>query len=112
MTFKKRKLPEYQLTAKEIEDFRSLNVRMDNIQKTIETADKNAPEAFWTAAFKHKDELSVELSNWWTNVQTRLHTPNEARVDANAGCLYLLIDENGNVDATSTNIDVISLDWE
>lgn len=111
MKFKKRKLSEYELTKAELDKFRSISVRMDNIEKTIEGADKNAPESFWSAAFKHKDSLSVELREWWTEVQGRLHSPDEARVDPNAGCLFVLVDENGNIDGTSS-VDILSVDWE
>jgi len=111
MNFKKRKLTEYELTKDELDKFRSISVRMDNIETTINTAAKDSPEAFWSAAFKHKDGLSVELRDWWTEVQGRLHSPDEARCDPNAGCLFVLVDANGNIDSTSS-VDTNAIDWE
>lgn len=110
MNFKRKKL-DYELTQDEINAFRSINVRMENIEKTINSADKNAPEAFWSAAFKHKDELTVELREWWTSIQTKYKSPDAARMDPNAGCLFVLLDENGNEDAETSLDNIFNIPW-
>lgn len=99
----KRKLS-YEITQAEIDSFSSISVRMDNIEKTIAEAkaDPATSEAFWTAAFNHKDKISAELADWWNKLKARLGVSlDAARVDPNAGCLFELIGDDGKVDTVS-----------
>lgn len=111
MDFKKRKL-DYELTNEEVDSFRAINVRMDTIERTIKEADKNAPEAFFTAALNKKEQVAESLRKWWDGLQARLGVNlGSARVDPEAKVLFELIGPDGKVD-TTTSIDPITIDFE
>ena len=97
----KRKL-DVAITEAEIAEFKSIGTRQNNIAQTIAGASKNAPESFFSAAFKHQDKLKEEEVAWWEKIQKKYNTPDSARCDVVAGCLFELIDDNGNVDVTTT----------
>lgn len=110
--FFKRKLG-IEPTEKELEEFKSISIRMDGIEEQLKTAreEGSASEAFFNAAFAHKDKLQVELKDWWEKAKANhKDLPGSARVDTEANCFFELVDADGKIDTTS-RIDPTTIEF-
>lgn len=107
MALTKRRL-DIELDPKEIDEFRSINVKMDNAERTLKIPDGS--EALYAAGIKNREAVQFELADWWNKIQKKYNVPGTARVDLVKECLFEAVDENG-VPSDADNIDPNKLEW-
>ena len=89
------------IDPEDINIFRRLQIKLDNINnsinlasKAIGNASKDTREAYFTAAFKHQDEIQDQLTDWWASMKTKYDVSDFVRTDFDKSCFYELVDDN------------------
>lgn len=87
----------------DIDKFKKLQIKIDNINNQINSASgvvglasKDTREAYFTAAFKHRDEIQDQLTDWWDAMKSKYGVPDSVKADFDRHCFFECVDKDGN----------------
>lgn len=91
------------VNPEDINTFKKLQIKIDNINNQINFASgiigstsKDTREAYFTAAFKHRDEVQDQMTDWWEMIKTKYGVSDSVKADFDRHCFFECVDKDGN----------------